>query len=105
MEVEEAYFAADRLYDDLRATADKDPEQEIHGVALVTIDAVLDACREFVPDHPIISRLRDVISPEAIEAGDPIRVVDVVPAIGQIVTALRMERDRWLLEKRRQGDW
>ena len=81
----------------------KDPEQEIHGVALVTIDAVLDAGREFVPGHTIISRLRDVISPEAVEAGDPIRVVDVVPAIGQIVTALSMARDRWLLEQRRQG--
>jgi hypothetical protein len=70
MNVEDAFFAADQLYDDLRATADKDPEQEIHGVALVTIDAVLDAGREFVPGHTIISRLRDVISPEAVEAGD-----------------------------------
>jgi hypothetical protein len=38
MNVEDAFFAVDQLYDDLRATADKDPEQEIHVVALVTID-------------------------------------------------------------------
>jgi len=34
MNVEEAFFAASCLYDDLRTTADKDPAQEIHGVAL-----------------------------------------------------------------------
>jgi hypothetical protein len=68
----------------------------------LTTDAVVDACREFLPEHPIFARLSDVISPEAVEAGEPIRVVDLLPAIGQMVNALGMERDRWLLEERRR---
>jgi hypothetical protein len=92
MDLNEAFFAAQQLYEDLQRAADKDAEQEIKGPAIDTVDAVLDACREFLPDHPIVARLQNVLSPEAIAAGDPVRVVDVVPGVGQIVAALGNKR-------------
>ena len=52
MDLEEAYWAAKQLYEDLQHTADKDAEQEIKGPAIDTVDTVLDACRQFLPDHP-----------------------------------------------------
>lgn len=92
MNLEEAYWAAKQLYEDLQRAADKDAEQEIKGPAIDTVDAVLDACRQFLPDHAIVGRLQNVLSPDAIATGDPVRVVDVVPGVGQIVTALELKR-------------
>jgi hypothetical protein len=94
MDINEAFFAAKRLHSDLEKASQKDAEQEIKGPAIDTVDAVLDACRQFLPDHPIVSRLQGVLSPEAIAAGEPVRVVDVLPGVGQIVEALGSERSR-----------
>jgi hypothetical protein len=96
MDLEEAYWAAKQLYEDLQRAADEDAEQEIRGPAIDTVDAVLDAvldaCRRFLPDHPIVARLQNELSPEAIATGDPVRIVDVVPGVGQITTALELKR-------------
>jgi hypothetical protein len=92
MDLEEAYWAAKQLYEDLQRAADEDAEQEIRGPAIDTVDAVLDACRRFLPDHPIVARLQNELSPEAIATGDPVRIVDVVPGVGQIATALELKR-------------
>lgn len=59
-----------------------------------TVDAVVSACREYPPNHPIVSRIADILSPELIESGGPLRVADVLPLIGQMRTALSMERSR-----------
>ena len=63
MGIDDAFYAAQQLYEDLQRGAAKDAEQEIKGPAIDTVDAVLDACREFLPDHPIVSVFRTSCHP------------------------------------------
>jgi hypothetical protein len=58
-------------------------------MALPVIDAVLsDAKRHLPPGDPVLESLRDLISPEAIAANEPLRAVDAWLVVGQLVKAL-----------------
>lgn len=73
------------LRDELRSIAARDPEQEVRGHALATLDAVIRAARHHLPPgHPVIDQAGEVISPEAVVEGEPIRAVDML----LVVTAL-----------------
>lgn len=69
----------------------RDPEQEVQGLALPVLDACLVAYREFVPTDPVASAIRDLVSPEAIESGEPVRAVDAALVAGQLAGALGPE--------------
>lgn len=70
------------LYRDLQKITERNPEQEVRGMAVPVLDACFRAFREHVPDDPIVSALRDVLSPEAIEEGE-VRAVDAALVAGQ----------------------
>jgi hypothetical protein len=72
------------LRQDLQKIADRDPEQEVRGIAVPVLDAALSSIRELASDNAIVASVRDVISVEAIEEGEPVRAVDVL----MVVTAL-----------------
>lgn len=83
MNLDEAFFAVMQLYTDLDKLVRQDPEQEVQGTAESTVDAVVSACREYLPNHPIVSQIADILSPELIESGGPLRVADVLPLSGR----------------------
>ena len=69
----------------------KDQEQEVQGIALPVIDEALVATKGLLADSPVLARIRDVISPEAIEAGDPVRAIDVLMVVDLMLAELPPE--------------
>jgi hypothetical protein len=65
-----------------RAITQRDPEQEVRGIAVHVLDAVLQAVRSTLGDHPVVAQMYDVLSVESIEEGEPIRAVDAYVAWG-----------------------
>jgi len=88
MDVSDAYWRVGRLLDNLRALVNRDPEQEVRGMALPVMDAVLEAAKEFLPGDPVIARMREVVSPETVAEGEPLRAVDVLVVVDQLHAAL-----------------
>jgi hypothetical protein len=79
------------LFRGLEKIAERDPEQEVRGMAVPVLDACLQAFREFVPQDPIVSSIRAVVSPEAVAEGEPVRAVDAALVAGQLALALGPE--------------
>lgn len=78
MDRREAHRTAKAIRESLEAVVGKDADQEVEGAAIHTLDAVFAAARSLVPHHPVVLRLSDVLSPEAIEAGQPLLVKDAL---------------------------
>lgn len=100
---EEAFRILANLQVELRRISDKDPEQEIQGIALPVMDSILGATRKLVPQgHPVLEKLSDLISPEAVEAGLSIRAVDLLLVVTVLLEVLnysppaRESRPDWL---------
>ncbi len=71
-----------------------DPEQAVQGLAIPALDAALTAIRALIPDSPVISPIRDLISPEAIQGGEPVRAVDVLIVVDILLYALPNPREQ-----------
>jgi hypothetical protein len=79
------------LYRTLENIAKQDPEREVQGMALPVVAACLDAFKAHASDDPVVQAIRDVVSPEAVAAGEPVRAVDAVVVVGQLALALGPE--------------
>jgi hypothetical protein len=55
VDLNEAFSSAMTLYTNLGSLVARDPDQEVQGPAIATVDAVLTACKELLPDHPVLS--------------------------------------------------
>lgn len=89
MTLDDAKRAVARLHVQLGGIVAKDKEQEVRGLALPVLDAVVTAAREhLLPGDPVIDMLPDLISADAIAMGEPIRAVDAYLAVSQIEEAL-----------------
>jgi hypothetical protein len=58
-------------------------------MALPALDAALSQARDLLPNSPVLAQIADVISPEAIEAGEPVRAVDALLVVDIIFAALK----------------
>lgn len=72
------------LAETLEVVMERDPEQEVQGMALPVLDAVIAAVRDLYPQDPMMAVVRDAISPESIAAGEPIRAVDALLVARQL---------------------
>ena len=89
MDVRQARTMVGRLQKTLEGIVAKDQEQEVRGIALPVLDAVVAAAREWVtPGDPILDRFPGIISAETIAEGEPLRAVDVLLAVEQLKLAL-----------------
>ncbi len=69
----------DGLIDRLTEIVDRDPEQEVRGIALPVLDAVIANAKAVIgPADPVVQAAVDVVSPETISAGEPVRAVDAL---------------------------
>lgn len=89
---DEARKRAWMLFRSLEQVAQRDPEQEVRGMAVPVLDACLQAFKEHVPDDPIVRAIREVLSPEAVADGEPVRAVDAALVAGQLAAALGPEK-------------
>ena len=79
------------LYRTLEGIVSRDPEQEVRGIALPVLAACLEAFKAHVSDDPVVQSIRDVVSPEAVVEGEPVRAVDAALVAGQLARALGPE--------------
>jgi hypothetical protein len=81
-----------QLYLDLLAVIERDPEQEITGIALPVVDWILSASRDCLAERTATKALTnamvDLISPITIRDGDPIRALDTWLVVGQVLAAM-----------------
>ena len=72
-----------QLHQDLKEIAARDPDQEVRGLAVPVIDAVVTACVSFLDEEdPVFEKIRQLFSVEALESGEPLRAVDAQIAAG-----------------------
>ena len=82
-----------QLHSDLRFLVEKDPEQEVQGTTVLTLSAVLEEAQSSLPvDSTLGDQIFALISPESIEAREPIRVADLIE--GPIKVKCLYGRDR-----------
>jgi hypothetical protein len=86
---EAAYRKVDELIRTLRRLVDGDPDQEVCGIAVPVLDAVITLARSCVADDPVVSAIDDVISPDLIASGADVRAADALIVATQLRTALR----------------
>jgi hypothetical protein len=92
-----------QLHDDLKNLVDRDPEQEVTGVALPLIDAVVaEARRRLPPESTLQHQVIELISLETIEEGNAIRAADALLVVGQLLAATEhYEREQQQARARR----
>ena len=76
------------LIETLEQVVQRDPEQEVQGMAIPVLDACLEDVKAVLPGDPVVAAVAAVISPDAIAAGDPIRAVDVLLVAKQLDAAI-----------------
>lgn len=90
MDQDQARQRAWALYRDLDRASAADAEQEVTGIAVPVLDALLQACKQFVQDDPVAAAIDGLITPEAVESG-ALRAVDAALVVHQLAIALGPE--------------
>jgi hypothetical protein len=75
----EAKTRIESLIQTLETLTRRDLDQEVRGIALPVFDAVLEAVKgDIGRDNPVVQAVAGIVSPETIEAGEPIRAADAL---------------------------
>ena len=84
-----------QLYRDLFLVIERDPEQEILGIALPVVDAAIAHARQALAthDHRLAPHIVEVISTDTCSDGRPIRALDAWLVVGQLLAALGVDGD------------
>jgi hypothetical protein len=76
------------LIESLEMLVKRDPDQEVEGIALPVLDAVIEDVRLVLPDDPVVAAVRGIISPEQIASGEPVRAADALVVARQLDAAI-----------------
>jgi hypothetical protein len=76
------------LVEVLETLTKRDPEQEVQGIALPVLDAVIETVRAARPDNPVVEAVRGIVSPEQIVSGEAIRAADALLVAKQLDAAV-----------------
>ncbi len=76
------------LVETLETLTKRDPDQEVQGIALPVLDAVIESVRSALPDNPVVEAVRGIVSPEQIASGEPIRASDALLVAKQLDAAI-----------------
>jgi hypothetical protein len=79
---------------------DKDPEQDVRGIAIPVIDALVEEAKSFLGDDRVLARVEDVLSAEAydgyVRAADLLIVVRVLEErVGKPPPGMALELRPW----------
>ena len=101
----EVLAKARQLHEDLFHIVQRDPEQEVLGLAIPAVDAVIVAARKQLGEEMTSDAgLVELLSPEALQAGVPVRAVDVLIVVGQVLAALG-DLPTWPLRRVSEPDY
>ncbi len=76
------------LIETLELMSTSDPEQEVQGIALPVLDSTLVEIKKAIIDDPVVDTIGDIISPEVIERGEPVRAIDALLVAKQLDAAI-----------------
>lgn len=68
----------------MEALIQRDPEQEICGIAIKVVDAVIAEFRAQLPNDPIVLATSELFSVDHIERGESVRAADVLVVAHQL---------------------
>jgi len=68
--------------------AKRDQEQEVQGIALPVLDAVIEEVKTAIGDDPVVIAIAGIISADTIAAGEPIRAIDALLVAEQLNAAI-----------------
>jgi hypothetical protein len=88
IDVEQARRLLTTLRTDLVAMVAQDPEQEVRGLAVPAVDAALSAVRPLIANTNVMAKVADVISPDTIEQGEPVRAIDLRVVVNLMLAEL-----------------
>jgi hypothetical protein len=72
----------------LHPAVERDPDQEVRGGAIAALDAALSEVKRALPNDPVVQAVAEVISPETIDAGEPVRAFDALLVAEQLSAAI-----------------
>lgn len=84
----DAHRKVKALIETLEALTKRDPEQEVQGIALPVLDAVIESVRAALPDDPVVDAVRGIVSAEQIALGEPVRAADALLVAKQLDVAM-----------------
>lgn len=76
------------LIKSLETLTNRDPEQEVQGIALPVLDAALSDIKRTMPDDAVVGAYVDLFSAEFIGAGEPVRAADMLVVAEQLKAAM-----------------
>lgn len=76
------------LIKSLRTLTQRDPEQEVQGLAIPVVAAALEAIKRSKPEDPVVVALVDIFSADFISTGESIRAADVLIVAEQLDAAI-----------------
>ncbi|GIG93157.1 hypothetical protein [Plantactinospora endophytica] len=76
------------LVKSLQVLVQRDPEQEVQGIALPVLDAALGAIKQSIPHDPVVKALVDLMSADFIGSGDTVRAADMLVVAEQLDAAI-----------------
>ena len=79
------------LYRDLERISKTDAEQEVSGIAVPVLDALLEARKTFVADDPVVKAIDGLVTAETIDSGS-LRAIDAALVVHQLALALGPEK-------------
>lgn len=83
----DAYNHLSALVGSLTQSSRQDSEQEVQGIALPVLCAVIEYVKTYLHGHPVVDSI-DVVTVERIASGEPIRAVDALLVANQLIPAL-----------------
>jgi hypothetical protein len=102
MDLGEARGQLSLLRNTLIGMIKKDPDQEVRDIAIPVVDQVLASARFLLPeDHPIVDRVRDVVTPERVESEEPLRAADVLHVVNALYAAISGPYADWVQANRK----
>ena len=72
----------------LEKLVERDPEQEVQGMAIPVLDATLGAIKAAMPNDPVVAATVEVVSADVIGAGEPVRAADMLLVARQLDAAI-----------------
>lgn len=105
MEIDEALAQVEVLRSTLSDMVKRDPEQEIRDIAIPVLDAVLQAVKPLLADHPVVTTISDLMSAERVANEDPLRAADMLHVVNALNIPLVGLHSEWRLRGgvRRRG--
>ncbi|MDJ1131508.1 hypothetical protein [Streptomyces iconiensis] len=76
------------LVETLERLTERDPEQEVQGIALPVLDAVIESVRVALSDDEVVDAVRGIISADQIALAEPIRAADALLVAKQLDAAI-----------------